>query len=305
VPTDADNRTRRQRLVLIAKSVGAVVTFLIAVLGAVTGTIAWRDSRHIDVDIDASARTGFSLVLPDGHRITVEDITVAVVNKSARGVTLTEGRVLVAKTPVGTVSAAAAESGSATDEAAVRPTPLPRTIPSNGSSRLRLQWRPLDARARLLAELAERLPPEKRDLMISLRFEPGRWQTVRVRVGSSPLVLGGWAPLVTLAKQQVVGMGLQALDAGSGPALATLTIWRQNSNTQHAIFTSNRPVAWGLPAFFPLPKTRPGAFLYSLAAEDQTVAAGRIRTPCAGSDGSYSAVACADGNAVGFAPIYP
>jgi hypothetical protein len=289
-----------QRVVGIGRILGAGGTFLIAVLGAVTGTIAWLDTRDPDIDLDASARAGVSLV---SDRIVPEDVTVAVVNKSSRGLSLVEGKVQLAGASVGDVVAAASEPGATSDRASALPTLLPRTIPSEGTSRLRLQWRPVSARGRDLMKEARR-SPENRRLTLRLRFEPGGWEQATVHVGSSPRALGGWSPLVTIADKRLIGMGLQVDDPGSGPALATLRVWPQNSGTRDAVFTSSRPVAWGLPAFFPLPRLAPGTYLYSLAAEDQTVGAGSVRTPCAGTDGSYSAGICVDGDATDASPLY-
>jgi hypothetical protein len=130
---------------------------------------------------------------------------------------------------------------------------------------------------------------------------------VKVQIGSSPLLLAGWGALVTLAEGQAVGMGLYATDPSSGPALATLRMWREHSKTPGADFTSTRPVAWPSPAFFPVPNLVPGkTYLYSVSAEDETVATGKILVTCAAeTDGHYLADSCADGDAHGNPRLFP
>jgi hypothetical protein len=75
------NKVAPSRRAAVFRAAGAVVTLIIAVWGAVTGTIAWRDDRQTAIDVSPAKAV---LAVSENNA----PILVSIVNRSQHGVVL-------------------------------------------------------------------------------------------------------------------------------------------------------------------------------------------------------------------------
>ena len=161
----------------------AIATFALAVLGAWTGTTAWRDARRVEITIrpapHSKAREHF-----------YEDFRLGIVNASARPVSITEGDVLVNDVKLGRVARIALNADEDSQY-------LPVALAPGESAAASLSWEPLEDPAgdpiKSLDDQDNALRDLKRGMpfVLQLTFEPGETQRVAVVAGPPPSFPGG------------------------------------------------------------------------------------------------------------------
>jgi hypothetical protein len=293
-------RPLRARIWSHRKTALETLVALGALIGSVTGTIAWLDSRDVPLNLTAATSQGYVV---SAAQIAPQDLGLAIVNRSSHAVSLLDnGQVFVKKQQVGHVAALAVGGSSDSDVAGVAAT-FPYTIQSGSSSNVRLKWVPSAHATSLLRRAAQ--GGHRPNLRLVLRFDPGGLKEVTVKGGRLPQQFFGWRPFLTVSSNRVTGVDLAAADVATGSAVVTLRLWRGSSNQRKPSLVMSRPVSMYLSPNFPLPRLPSGQYLYSFAADTTTVAVGNFQTPCRGKDGRYYATLCADGDARGTTPGPP
>jgi hypothetical protein len=284
----------------LARPAAATITVIVAIWGAVTGTLAWLQSRDISVDLSAETYSGFFRTTAAGL-MSPDEFRVSVINTSSRAVTLTEGDVLVDGQVVGRVSSAGL------DQSLNAPTvSLPYSFSSDASSRVRLNWTIGTTASRRLLDAKSKVAITNRDMAIRLKFEPGGVHSVKVRMGQQPLDPGGWKMLMALEADTVETFELLPGTRNVQPALGGLELWRQSGTTWKRILKMREPAAWQNPALFVLPRDlADGDYRFSASADDTLVAVTSLHLPCTAKDGWYGVTACVSGDASAFQPLLP
>jgi hypothetical protein len=287
-PEQARPSARLQRLKGAGKPAAGVLTIVIALWGAFTGTLAWLQNREISVDVSAETNTAFYSLGQYG--IGTDQLRVAVINSSSRGVTLSSGEVLYRDVIAGQIIGVSADSG----QTPATPSALPYTVAANTSARLVLDWR-VGLAAQPALEAALPIPAAARRMSVRLHFEPGGVRTVALLTGQAPPVINGWLTFLTLAGNRVTGLAIESAARTGAPAIATLKLWDLASQASGPVVTSRRPVGWQVPARFDLSSLAPATYAFAFSADQATVVTGVLHTKCTGQSGTYLANVCADG----------
>jgi hypothetical protein len=277
------------------RSLGAfagAITLLIAIWGAITGTIAWREGRQVSLDLSASTNVAFYPIGPPG--IGTDQIRLSFVNKSARAVSVVRGDVLLGERVIGQVVSATAEvSGVGGQSTTV---PFPYSVPANSSPTLELDWRTAPTAEPLLI-LGSSVPVSARRLFLRLVIAPGGSRTVAVLTGQQPPVIGGWVAWERVSHHRVTALLLAAAARNSGSTLGTLQVWPADPRKHNPVLTARRPAGWQIPAWFTISSLPPGGYVFSLSSGTATLVTGTLQTRCLAKDGLYFATACITGNA--------
>ena len=297
-PSGIRHRRRlMQRMRPFAAPLAGSLTVLVAVWGAITGTIAWRENRKITVNVAAGTYSGF-FPLTGIRAIGTDEFRVTIVNTSARAISLVKGDVLLAGAVVGHVVSATPDAPVLNGQLGQASTvPLPLTVSSDSSSRLGLDWRATpSAFQKLLA--ATRLPIPRRSISLRLMLEPGGTRTVVVHTGDQPPIIGGWNAMVVVRQNRVRDIVMMAAARSSGATEGTLKMWRSDPGSGNPMLTLRRPAAWNLPGWFSVSSLPTGSYLYTLSVAGRVVGTGVVQTRCTGADNAlYYATACNDGTA--------
>jgi hypothetical protein len=277
---------------------------VVAVWGAVTGTVAWRQNREININVAAATYYGIRSI-PGGNTnaIGTDQLHVSIVNTSARAVSVLEGEVLQDGAVVGRVVGVTEESALG-DERVVEPTPvsLPVTVPADSSSKLVMDWRTAPTEQRRLSATL-RLPIARRHFTLRLVFDPGGTRIIAVRSGVQPPQIGGWTAFIRLRDNRVTHIMMAAAARSTATTEGTLKLWRTDPSAGRPVLTLRRPAGWYLPAWFSVSSLAPGSYIYTLSADDNVVDGGVVRTHCTGSDANYVAAACSTGDATTTRPL--
>jgi hypothetical protein len=259
----------------------AVTTFALAVLGAWTGTTAWRDARRVQITIrpapHSKARAHF-----------YEDFRLAIVNASARSVSVTDGDVFMNGARLGSVTRIALNADEASQY-------LPVTLGPGESAAASLSWEPLedpinslDAQDNALRDLKRGMP-----FVLQLAFEPGDTLRVVVSTGAPPSFPGGrssaipqgpfetntqspWSgPDVHLRTDRVTALRLTHFrDTWAEPDVATLRVWSHRRQRPDVV-VSRPALDW-----LPLSRLETGAYLFAITVGGRVVATGGFKQPC-------------------------
>jgi hypothetical protein len=290
---DGETRKRRRRRKRddepawrrTVRTLAAGVTFLLAVLGAYTGTSAWLDQRRISVRVTPA---------PYPAATQAEPIEAALVNRSQRSVALTSGRVLLDGEDVGDVTALRTElplgwrfliRRDVVDGAR----PLPVTLEPGTSTTAAFFWDTTGERASDLVRRRMNVPlddavderaPRRRvplRMELELHLDPGGTKTNRVTVvqprSASSLQLSSPDMDAIVRNRRVTG--LQA--TGALPeGVATLRIW--DSRSAAPVRVVSRPIS-GPGTRFPIDVLRRGRYSWALETRDDTFT-GQFVSPC-------------------------
>jgi hypothetical protein len=274
-------------------------TLLVAIWGAVTGTIAWTENRAISVDLAAGTDFGFQSAGTIG--IGVDYIRLSLVNTSSRSVNLVRAEVLLNGTPVGAVYNVIPGGGPGVPGQTVNPTPLPFSVGASDSATLQMSWAKFQTAEPLLtSELA--VPIAQRNMALRVTLEPGGVRTVIIHTGEVPTSLGPWSAYVIVQHDRAKTILFLPNSISSGSALATLQVWQADPRKRGPVLVDSRPAGWGVPAYFPITSLPPGGYVFSVSSGGQAIATGSLYTECIGKDGGYTATACASGNVTAFTP---
>lgn len=262
-----------------------MVTFLLAVLGAYTGTAAWLDQRRVSVRVTPA---------PYPAATQAEPIEAAVVNRSQRSVALTSGRVLLEGEDVGEVTALRTELPLGWRFLVRREVfdgarPLPVTLEPGTSTTAALVWDTTSERASELVERRMDVPFDDADderaprrrvplrMELELRLDPGGTKTSPVTVvrprSVSALQLSSPHMDAIVRNRRVTG--LQA--TGALPeGVATLRIW--DSRAAAPVRVVNRPIS-GRGTRFPFDVLPRGRYSWALEMRDDAFT-GEFVSPC-------------------------
>jgi hypothetical protein len=269
---------------------------LIALWGAVTGTLAQLEDRRTDIDVESR-----DIYVATGSGRPIE---VAIINKSRHSTQFTGGKVLLAGKNVGFVTDLVPPTTTDPLPSSVEPTStsaVPITIPAETSVHGFLLWVPeRDVASRfqpdkpqpkdplkVLGKLNGKLLPLK--LELELDFSPGHAKKTRVDVQPSDEALiterahargmvSGFRADAPLQTGRRVGRISVHGPSPNGPGVATLKLWTRSS--KRAIATITRPYD-NVGAEFTLPRLKPGTYEFVVTVNGQGVGAGTFRTPCA------------------------
>jgi hypothetical protein len=267
------------------RALAAGVTFLLAVLGAYTGTSAWLDQRRISVRVTPA---------PYPAATQAEPIEAALVNRSQRSVALTSGRVLLDGEDVGDVGALRTElplgwrfliRRDVLDGAR----PLPVTLEPGTSTTAAFFWDTTSERASDFVRRRMDVPfddaengraPRQRvplRMELELRLDPGGTNTSRVTVvrprSVSAHQLSSPNMNATVRNRRVTGLQTTgALPEG----VATLRIW--DSRSAAPVRMVSRPIS-GPGTRFPVDVLRRGRYSWALETRDDTFT-GEFVSPC-------------------------
>jgi hypothetical protein len=298
---ESDERGSRRRLRALARPAGATVTVIVAIWGALTGTVAWLQSRQISVDLAAETYLGYYRTEPAGA-VFPDEIRLSLVNTSSRAVSLLSGAVLVDDRVVGKVLAAGLDQAIN----APPPTRLPYSFAADSSSRVRLNWA-IDTGSpqRELAAIVNR-PIGRRQIAVRLRFEPGGDKRVTVRTGQQAVDPAGWKMLLAVERNRITRFQLFPGTRDLQPALGVFELWSKRGTTSKPTLKIKQPTGWGTPAQFELPRSLPsGQYVFTASAGETVVAIGTLQSDCVAKDGWYVVNACATGNARAFKMYLP
>jgi hypothetical protein len=285
-------RKRGDRL-LSFSTLTATVTLLIAVWGAITGTIAWTESREISVTISASTYAGF------GPEVS-EQISFSMINASSRAVSIAHGEVLLSGRPVGEVSSVTTEGRSASG--VPNPAlPLPTAIAADASTNFIMEW-DVSPTAVSVVRAASKQPIGHRNLELRVTLVPGGTRLVHIRTGHVLDPVGGWAPYVVVIHNRAVALLLSTATASTPAVQATLQVWSAVPGETEPVLTIRRPAAYGGPAWFTLTSLKSGGYVYGISNAGTTLVAGGFQVRCTARDGLYYASACIKGNASPYPP---
>ena len=276
-----------------AKGAAAVVTVLLAIWGAITGTLAWNDQRRFDVLGRAESYVASGSANP---------IRITLVNRSQRPVSLVGGRVVLEGATLGHVTSATptravGEQVRTAGELRAESQVLPLDLPPGSSFAGALFWDVSPAVSKRLLAKITLSPPEFSaggdlfdevfgapqavdvDVRVRLDFGGDDVEDVRLPVVRPSRFDGGYPELqFELRRARVVA--LQALpSAVLAPTIATLELWSERA--MRSLRRVQRPLSPGEPARFPLPGLRDGIYTWALRYGGQT-ATGRFTTPCGG-----------------------
>lgn len=279
---------RRKRI----KAAAAVVTFLIAVAGAIFGGISFSSAQRIRVSITPRY---IEAQRPGTYR-------VGIVNSSARAVNMVAGEVLVDGQVLADISQVLPLVADNFDlrtaaELQQQARELPYSVGVGESIAGTITFAPrfgmsddndprLNERIELLYGKAKDNPVDPGErVKLRLRFEPGGERTEIVRFAAGGHSgrfndvdhLPGWTTWINLTKGRWV---FRAGGPGDVPALATLRLWR-GADGGTPLLSRTRPLIVGW-THFPLPPLKRGAYFWALASASRVVAVGDFAIPCKG-----------------------
>jgi hypothetical protein len=300
-PTESQATPRRWTVVL--KSFGALVTFLLAVLGAVTGTLAWREDRAVRVDVFALPYVGptwdngllrFSVVNQSRHAISIESGDLWLEGRRIGSVTYFLRNVGGTSpfTPQASELLGGMEQLPRIGVGAETTTVIAAGWVSSGRFHFaydRLVTKntlPEDTRTHFpSSDLPVFIKSSKTRLELRLKLAPGGQRKVQVPVlaatdevshGTQYGVARGWN--VGLVRRRGI---IKAMTV-SGPrvgALATLRLWTRTST--RPVRTIVRPVS-SEAGRFDLTQLAHGAYVWSLGDGQRIIATGTLVQPCRG-----------------------
>jgi hypothetical protein len=281
--------------------VGAL-TVAVAVWGAVTGTVAWRQNREINIAVTAATYAGINQV-PNSKAIGADQLRVSIINTSARAVSVVQAEVLLDGAVVGRVVGVTQDAALGDERvASSAPVPLPVTVSADSSSKLVMDWRTAPTAQRLLSATL-RLPIARRRFRLRVVLEPGGTRTEDVRSGDQPPLIGGWSAVIRLRDNRVTHIVMVAAARSTATTEGTLKLWRTDPRARRPVLTLRRPAGWALPAWFSVSSLASGNYVYTLSADDTVVGGGAVRTRCKASDATYVATACRTGDATTTSPF--
>jgi hypothetical protein len=286
VEENANNESPRRRHI---KTGGAVVTFVIALVGAVLGGVSFFNEQRIKVNVTAAFT----------ERQRAWTYQLGIVNSSARAVNIVSGEVFVDDQLVGNVEAilpfvtdvADLRTEAELQEAALE---LPYSVGAGASIAGTVMYDTVFPPADVNIKQWERTvnlvndPEAAGRIRLRLKFEPGGEENVTVRfVNTGRLVpfldvdhLPGWHSWIDLKPHRGIRPVFKAGGPGDAPALATLQLWRSKRDGR-PFFTRSQPLIRGWTEF-PLPALKRGAYVWALMSASKVVAVGEFAIPCKG-----------------------
>jgi len=274
----------RRRLSRIVPVTGSVVTLLIAIVGAVTGTISFVRSARVAIVL---AATGPYTGVHQGAR----DLGVSIVNTSSQKVNLVRGTVLFRGHPMGVVTGVLSPKQ-----------PLPYTVDAGGSFAGAITWR--ISNAALARDMLSqwRHNAKATGLRLRLDFIPGGTKYVDVTVAAVPSFETFEAPSpvpVVLAptlytagsdwgagfainsQRRVLGVDVFTLPR---PYVLTLRIWRPLGGRVIASSQApvvEQPVPGGMSdALLPVGRLPRGTYAFAVSDGGNVVVTGDFAIPC-------------------------
>ena len=270
--------TWRWGLILkVAGGIAGLITFLLSLLGAYTGTQAWDEARRVDVRLSAGVNT---VDLDDPAPV----LHIGIVNSSQRGVTLTRGRLVAYGREIGRVTGVLPDERSGA--ASLRS--LPYTLPGQTSITTGVAVS-LDDREgeRLVRRIKRRLSEDENALVtLELRFAPGGVERVGVPVEQDDRgVLGletveriPWQVFVIVTDGHSEGLILRIGGARpSTPEIAELRLWGLTNGGDLPTATITRPAQ----SILPVPR-RPAKedYEYALSVGGEVISVGGLSDVC-------------------------
>jgi hypothetical protein len=268
----------------------ALVTFLIALLGAVTGSLSFFAAR----DIDVTATAGY------GAAQRSWSLQVSLVNNSQRGVSLVSAEYYVGNTPVAHVerwlgSVPEADDPRPENEIYSGAQPLPVAV-TPGSSIVGTAVfsepdgspdddRVLDLYNQVFAGGVPHLE-EPAPLTLRMVFKPDYALTVTVAPPpqwASPREFAdegfapGWHGLYIFREDAMVKK-IQLKGNNDRPGLGRVELYRPAG--EGSFYAIERPVPTAGYVLFPLPKLEPGTYVYSYTVDGEMRAAVTLVQPC-------------------------
>ena len=265
------------------KPAAALVTFGIAVLGAITGTIAYREERRVDIRVAATERVAVAFV--------EQALPVAITNQSRRAVTLVDGVVLLNGREVGTATGLVLHSSGTVSGQGAQALELPFGLDAQSTVAAAVTWRLNKPKYWNDAWRPWRMVPSEDPpntsapvLAVRLTFDPGGRRTAQIQTQSfgktelsGVIIRTGWS--IELRRRQdgtVRSMWVRTVDRAQ-PAILTLSLWGPGSPKITATIT--RPTDL-FRTIVPLPNLPKGRYRWSLTEGSQVVATGTMLTPC-------------------------
>lgn len=286
VPSSQAPPTRPRRSTVF---VGAV-TFLLAVWGAYTGTLAWRDDRRVVVHLSAQPYIGPQL----GEGL----IRFSIINQSRHAVAITGGDVLLQGRKIGTLASVLTDLRSvdlfsvASREFEQRSQLLPLGVGAESTTALAALWHTTDFDF-ALEKLDEantlddkELPvirPSRTRLELRLHLVPGGERVVHVPVLAAPAAdpdrdtgaASGWSTRLRLRSRRVTDMFVRSSE--DRRRVATLKLWTTTSSKP--IRTLTRPLGENI-GRFRLDWLGRGTYVWALDDGHSVVGVGTLVQPC-------------------------
>ena len=262
-----------------------VITLVIALVGAVTGTISFFREQRVDLHLSARYRNAVDNTLQ-----------VGIVNNSSRGVSIVRGEIVLngsGNEPIGEVvrvlrgvpgrgdTRVEQELFAAAEE-------LPFAIDAGQSLAGTLLFKPSadtkEARARFNSAFVPFDETYKNRIWLRLDFAPGGSKSTRVEIpddwgpGDRPRdsdhALGWRSSLVLDRRLHVVTI----MVAGPEQALGTLQVWRVRD--PRPVFEETQPVFETQGVHFHLPKLPSGQYDWAVTVSGRAVIVGNFIQPC-------------------------
>lgn len=286
--------------VFVLKSLGALVTFVIAVWGAVTGTIAWRQDREILIQLAAQPFIGPHL--DDGL------IRFSIINQSRHAVSISSGELWLEGRRIGYATSLVPNPVATnlftrlSPELERKGQVLPVGVGAETTTNMAASWELSSNVSFAKARLRERntLPEDTRTVFpasdlpvfvkpgrgrieLRLRLVPGGLRTVRVPILAAieaisqrtpDGVASGWNVSLITQRHSVTAMTVVGAET---PTVMTLRLWTLTSS--RPVRTINRPVGQEV-GRFDLRNLKRGTYAWSLGDERRTIGAGTLVQPC-------------------------
>jgi len=276
------------------KAIGAVVTFVLALWGRCTGTIAWLKDREVVTDLSAQPFLGPEL--DQGL------IRFSIINRSRHALSISRAAVVLEGRKIGQVEGVVTDLrevglfATASPDLQRRTQLLPFGIAAESSNVLAAKWNLSENVDHGLDELGEantfdddQLPvnrASKTRLELRLRLVPGGERVVRVAVLAGPQpdrdqtgVASGWTVQFTLRHQKIVNMRVGSAYDVLGEL--TLKIWTLRS--ANPVLILRRPLGPGV-GQFRLASLKRGTYAWALSDGRHEVAVGTFVQPCPSQD---------------------
>lgn len=278
----------QRRVLFWAKRLGAIATFAIALVGAITGWISFHRSNNIHVEIT-----------PRQASFDARSFDVGLINSSQRAVTLREGIVRFDGGMLGRVTRFVPGPGAgdprSAEERVAGALQVPFALAAGQALAGTLEWAlPAEGYGPEMLRKFERYlsadrrggqPADKR-FTLEVDIEPG--DDV-----SSPILLTvtgfdkatqdghlrGWHSLLSLEKRSRAVNALVVFAGETTAAIASFELWGSRAKP---LLTGRRPVGQSVRfARFAVPKDlAPGSYSWAVSINGAPTAIGRFKTPC-------------------------
>lgn len=271
-----------------------IVTFLIAVWGACTGTLAWRDDRRIVVHLSAQPYVG--------PQLSEGLIRFSIINQSRHAVAITGGDVILQGRKIGSLASVLTDLRSvglfsvASREIEQRSQLLPLGVGAESTTALAALWHTTDFEfAREKLDEANTLDdwelpsvrPSRTRLELRLHLVPGGERVVRVPVLTAPAadpdrdtgVASGWFIRLRVRDRGATDMFVRTSD--DQRRVGTLKVWTTTSSKPMRTLT--RPLGEGV-GRFRLDWLGRGRYVWALDDGQSVVGVGTLLQPCKNPD---------------------